>query len=86
MYRLNVSCGVCFMGSSHTEVPEFGVAAFIGFAAQAKLVRFMSAGASVLHALPYGFIPGDARDRNLIGRGVLTTPPSGGPFCILIYA
>ncbi len=33
----------------HTEVPNPGVAAFTGFAVQAKLIRFMSAGASTLH-------------------------------------
>ncbi len=36
------------------------MAAFIGFAAQAKLVRFVSAGAFALHTLPFGFNPGDA--------------------------
>ncbi len=41
----------------------------------------MSAGAFALHTLPLGFNPGDARDRSLIGRGVLTTPPVIGPFC-----
>ncbi len=42
------------MVSQHTEVPSPGVAAFIGFAAQAKLVQF------VLNTLPFGFNPGDA--------------------------
>ncbi len=52
--------------------------AFIGFAAQAKLVRFVNAGASALHTLPFGFNPDDARDRSLIGRVVLITPPFVG--------
>ncbi len=37
------------MGSWHTEVPSPGVAAFMGFAAQAKPVQFESAGAFTLH-------------------------------------
>ncbi len=37
------------MGRQRAAVPSPGVAAFIGFAAQAKLVRFESAGASALH-------------------------------------
>ncbi len=41
-------------------VPSPGAAAFIGFAAQANLVRFVSAGAFALHTLPFGFNPGDA--------------------------
>ncbi len=40
----------------------------------------MSAGAAALHTTPFGFNPGDARDRSLIG-GVLTTPQFVGPFC-----
>ncbi len=36
------------------------VAAFIGFAAHAKLARFESTGASALHCLPFGFNPSDA--------------------------
>ncbi len=63
----------------NTEVPNPSVAAFIGFAAQAMLVQFVSAGASALHALLFGLNPGDAtgeaRDRRLLGRGVLITPP-----------
>ncbi len=63
-------------------VPSPGVAAFIGFAGQAKPVRFESAGASALHTpLPFGFNPRDARDGSLIGRGVLITPPFVGPLC-----
>ncbi len=48
------------MGRLHTEVPGTGVAAFSGFAAQAKPVGFESAGASALHILPFIFNPGDA--------------------------
>ncbi len=44
--------------SKHAEVPSLGMAAFVGFAAQAKLVRFVSAGAFALHTLPFGFEPG----------------------------
>ncbi len=51
------------------------------FAAQAKPVWFGSAGASALHTLPFGFNPVDARDKSLVGRGVLITPPLVGPFC-----
>ncbi len=47
---------------------------------QAKPVQFESAGASDLHILSFGFNPGDARDMNLIGRGVLITQPFVGPF------
>ncbi len=69
------------------EVNSPGVAAFIGFAAQAKPVRFEGAGASTLHTpLPFGFGPGDARDRSLIDRGELTTPSFVGPFCRLVGA
>ncbi len=69
------------MGSLRTEVPSPGIAAFIDFTAQAKPVRFVSAGAFALHILPFGCNPGDARDRCLIGRGVLATPPFVRPFC-----
>ncbi len=55
------------MGGHHTEVPSPGVAAFIGFAAEAKPVRFKGAGASALHALPFGFNPGDATRTQGIG-------------------
>ncbi len=51
----------------HTEVPNLGVAAFSGFAAQVKLVRFDSAGTSVLHTLPFGLNPGDATGTQGIG-------------------
>ncbi len=52
-----------------------------GFVVQAKPVRFESAGAFALHTLPFGFNPGDARDKSLIRRVVLITPPFVGPFC-----
>ncbi len=39
---------------------SLGLTALIGFVAQTKLARFVSAGASVLHTLPFGFDPGDA--------------------------
>ncbi len=58
----------------HGQVFSPGVAACIGFAAQAKLAWF----ASELHTFPFSFNPGDAT-RSLIGRGVLTTPPLVGP-------
>ncbi len=44
-----------------------GVAEFIGFAAQAKPVRFESAGASALHTYSLGFNPGDAVGAQGIG-------------------
>ncbi len=47
------------MGKQRAEVPSPGVAAFIGFAAQA--------GASALHTLPFGFNPGDATVAQEIG-------------------
>ncbi len=63
------------MGSWHTAVPSSGDAAFIAFAAQAKLAQFGGDGASTLHAAPFYFSSmwhdGDARDWSLIGRGVL---------------
>ncbi len=57
------------------EAPYPSVAAFIGFAAQAKPVRIESAGAPALHVLPFGFNPGDATGMQC--RGVLITPPFG---------
>ncbi len=63
----------------NTTVPSPDAAEFIGFAAQAKPVRLGSAEASTLYTLTFGFNPGDAK--SLIGTGVLTTPPSVGPFC-----
>ncbi len=52
---------------AHRGVPRPGVAAVIGFAAQAKLVRPVREHRSVRssHTLPFGFNPGDARDRSL---------------------
>ncbi len=47
------------MGRYPAEFSSPDVAAFIGFAAQNNLVRFVSAGASTL--------PGDARDKSSIG-------------------
>ncbi len=43
-------------------VPNSGVAALIGFAAQTKLIRFESARASAIHTSPplFGLTPGDA--------------------------
>ncbi len=42
------------MGRQHAEVPSPGVAAFIGFAAQAELVRFESAELYALYTLTFG--------------------------------
>ncbi len=67
------------MGSYYTKIRSPRAAEFIGFAAQAKPVRLGSAEASTLYTLPFGFNPGDAR--SLIGRGVLTTQLTAGPFC-----
>ncbi len=36
---------------------------------------------SALHILPFGLNKGDARNRSLIGRGVVPTPTFIGPFC-----
>ncbi len=55
---------------SITEALNPGVAAFIGFEAQAKFARFESAGTSTLRSPSFGFNPGDARDRSLISRDV----------------
>ncbi len=55
------------MGRLHTEVPGPGVAAFSGFAAQAKPVRLESAGASTLHILPFIFNPGDVTGAQGLG-------------------
>ncbi len=55
------------MGSLLTEAPSPGVAAFIGFAAQAKLVRFVSLGASALDTLPFIFDPSDVMGMQGIG-------------------
>ncbi len=58
---------------------------FTGFAAQAKLARFVSAGSTAHHTLRFSLNPGDASDRNLTGRGVLTTLPFVG-LCGLVGA
>ncbi len=58
---------VIFVDNLHVEVPSPGVAAFIGFAAQAKPVRFESAGAPVLHTITLGFKPGDTTGEQGIG-------------------
>ncbi len=68
-------------GAVSWAAPSPGVAAFISFVAQAKPVRFESAGASALHTPTFGFNPGDASDGSLIDRSVLITPPFVGPFC-----
>ncbi len=60
----------CLIGQldvSRAVFPSPGVAACRGFAAQAKPVRFKSAGASALHTLPFGFNPGDAMGMQGIG-------------------
>ncbi len=56
---------------STLSFPGPGVAAFIGFAAEAKPVRFKSAGVSTLHILPIGFNAGGATGTQ--GIGVLST-------------
>ncbi len=56
-----------FVSSQHTEVLSPGAAAFIGFADQARPVRFENAGASVLHTLSFGFNTGDATGAQEIG-------------------
>ncbi len=61
-----------------------GVAVFIGFAPQAKLARFVKAGASAFNNPFLGLIQvtqWGASDRTMIGRGVLTTPTFVGPLC-----
>ncbi len=56
------------MGRWHTEAPRPAVAAFSGFAAQVKLVRFESAGAPALHihTLRFGFNPGVAAEGQVV--------------------
>ncbi len=77
----------CFVDSWHIEVPSPGVAAFNGFAAQAKPSRLENTWASTIHSLlPFGFNPGDAKDRSYLGKGVMTTPPFIGPFCVSVGA
>ncbi len=78
----------CFVGVWHTDVSSPGVAVFVSFVAQTKHVRFENVGTSALHTLPFVLNQGDARDRSLIGKGVLIAPPFIGQFCVsrcLIY-
>ncbi len=56
------------MGLGKGDAPTNpGVAAFIDFASQAKLVRFGSAGKFALHTFPFGFNPGGATGTQGIG-------------------
>ncbi len=55
------------MGSKYTEVPNPGFAAFIGFAALARPIRFESAEASAFHILPFDFNAADATGTQRIG-------------------
>ncbi len=55
------------VGRQYAEDTSPSVAVFIGFAAQVKPVRFESAGASALHALPFSPNPGDATGTQGIG-------------------
>ncbi len=48
------------MVSYLTEVPSPCVVVSIGLSAQAKLVRFVSGGASILYTLPFGLNLGEA--------------------------
>ncbi len=50
------------------------IAALIDFAAQAKLVRFGSAGAFALHTFPFGFNPSDANGTQ--GKGICSVEVS----------
>ncbi len=72
----NIVAWCAFYGLVAHQGPQAGIAALIGFAVQAKSVRFESVKASTLQTLPFNFNPGDARVRRLLDRGVLTTPPS----------
>ncbi len=54
------------MGRQHAKVSSPDVATFIGFAAQAKLDHFMSAGAYRHHKLRFGFNPGGATGTHAI--------------------
>ncbi len=63
-------CGC--ISQAQVEPALYGVSwisgtAGIGFAAQAKLARFESAGASALHTLPLGSNLGDATETQGIG-------------------
>ncbi len=55
------------MSSRHAEVHSPGVAAVIGFAAQAKPVRFESAVTIALHTLPFRFNAGGVMGMQRIG-------------------
>ncbi len=48
------------MEGYHSEVTSPGMVVLIVFAAKVKPARFQNAVASALHALPFGFNPGDA--------------------------
>ncbi len=77
------------MSRWHTDVHSHAVTVFIGFAAPAKLVRFVSVVASALYiyTLPFGLNPGDATETQEIGgRGIPITPPFTGPFCMSVGA
>ncbi len=50
-----------------SRVPSSGVAAFIGLAAEAKLVQLECTRASALHTLSFSFDPGDATGTQGIG-------------------
>ncbi len=65
------------MSSQHIEVPSPRVAAYIGFAAQANLVRFENAGASTLNDLTPSFNPGGATGTQRVG---VLASPTFGPF------
>ncbi len=75
--------------SRHHQQLHGEVAAFIGFAAQAKPARFESSAASALHTpIPLVLIhvtrQGDARDWSFIGRDAVTTPPLIEPLCLSV--
>ncbi len=55
-------------GWGYTEVPSPGVVAFIGYEVQAKLAWFVSVRNIIA-------TPGDAKDRNLFDRSMLTKLP-----------
>ncbi len=56
---MQVRIQVISNNKKHSEVPCPDVAAFIGFAAQAKSARLESAGESTLHIFSFGFSLGD---------------------------
>ncbi len=67
----NCNTSVIAMQTRHGAVEDRflsrSVAAFIDFAAKAKLVRFESAGTFALHTFPFGFNPGGATGTQGIG-------------------